>query len=205
MGKVARVVGLVALVVLMAAVTPASAITINFESDAPGSKPNGWTSNDSALVHFTDSVGEALDVEDYAWQGDGLSLGVMDDWDDSELIMDFDVNMDSISLDYGNDDPGWANQGDQAVLKLFLGGNQVGQVSQVMNLDDIMNQTISFSGASFDQATFKFAVTSGRGLIEIVDHIVLNEGGPTTIPEPTSLALLGLGLLGFVRRSRRQK
>jgi hypothetical protein len=114
---------------------------INFENDPTGAKPNGWQSADSSLVTFTDSLGADLQLANYGSQGSGKSLAINGD-DPSMLIMNFSVLVNSLSLDFGNDDPGWSNAGDKAVLTLFNGATQVGQVSVVMNRNDIMDQTI---------------------------------------------------------------
>jgi hypothetical protein len=195
------IVGL-AVIVLVGAYGPvAEAILINFESDTPGWKPNGFTSVDSPLVHFSDSSGSDLQVGDF-YEAHGRGLGVW--WDDpSFLIMDFDVPMTSISLDFGNDDPRWVKPGDQAILTLFMGALQVGQPTVVMNRDDMMNQSISFSGTAFDQATFFYDITTPpAGLIEVVDDIQL-----TPVPEPGGVIiwslLAGLGMtVGWWRRRR---
>lgn len=88
------------------------------------------------------------------------------------------------------------------MLKLFSGLSQVGQASTVVNLDDIMNQTVSFSGVAFDSATFFYTDPSGnpRNLIEVVDNVTYDSG--VEVPEPVSLALIAIGLvsLGLVRR-----
>lgn len=147
---------------------------ITFENDTAGAKPNGWQSIDSAVTFFTDSNGANLQVADWGGQSNGQALGVLGD-DPSFLIMDFSVPMQSISLAFGNDDPGWSNPGDEAVLTVFNGAAQVGQVKVVLNRNDIMDQTISFSGSPFTSATFFYNVTLRVGLIEIVDDIVLEE------------------------------
>jgi hypothetical protein len=174
--------------------------TIDFESDPIGAKPNGWSSADSPLVSFTDSIGANLDVYDYGHQSHGQALACNPDGDQSYLIMDFSVIATSLQLDFGNDDPGWANPGDQAILTAFLGGIQVGQTSVVMNLDDIMNQSISISGVKFDRATLLYNVTSwSPGLIEVVDDIKFE-----VIPAPGAILLgsIGAGLVGWLRRRR---
>jgi hypothetical protein len=172
---------------------------INFENDTAGPKPNGWSSVDSALLSFTDSVGAGLDVYDYGLQSHGQALAVKTDYDNSWLIMDFSTVVMSLSLEFGNDDPGWSNPGDLAVLTAFMGVSQVGQTTVVMNRDDIMNQSISISGVNFDSATFYYAVPRTQGLIEIVDNIEF-----TIIPAPGALLLgsIGAGLVGWLRRRR---
>jgi hypothetical protein len=95
--------------------------------------------------------------------------------------MDLDVPACAISVDFGNDDPAFSNPGDEAVLTVFDGATQVGQVSVVMNRNDTMDQTISISllgsGVFFDRATLLYDVTT-VGLIEMLDNIVITDAGP---------------------------
>ena len=176
------------------------AVVIDFESDTVGAKPNSWMSADSALVSFSDSMGANLSVYDYQQQSHGQGLAVNSD-DPSYLIMDFAVPVSFLSLEFGNDDPGYSSPGDLAILTAFLGGGQVGQTSVVMNRDDIMNQSISMSGLTFDRATFFYDVT-GSGLIEIVDNIQFEPGGMIPAPGAIVLGSLGAGLVGWLRRRR---
>ena len=187
---------------VMAFAGVASADFIDFESDTAGLKPNGFSSVDSGAVTFTDSNGADLQVLSSGGSGetDGQSLVVFGD-DAGFLIMDFTSLFNSISLDFGNDDPFFSSAGDTADLRLYNGGSQVGFVSVVMNRDDLMNQTIAYSGAAFDRAEFFYNVTGG-GLIEVVDNIQFDQA---PIPEPATMTLLGLGLAGLAARSRRNK
>lgn len=145
--------------------------TIDFEEESVGGKPNGYTTADSAIAHFSDSMGANLDVATTS-EAVGKGLRVFGD-DASYLIIDFDVPQTSISLLFGNDDACCSNAGDEAVLTLYDGLTQVGQEIVVMNRNDLPDQTISYSGAAFDRATFFFDVTTS-GLIEIVDNITFN-------------------------------
>ena len=155
---------------------------INFESDSSGYKSNGWQSVDSSLVSFFDSTGEDLKIGNYNSQSHGQALAVSVD-DPSYLIMKFSVSIDSLSLDFGNDDPGLTNPGDEAILTAYLVNVLVGESRVVMNRDDIMNQTISISGVVFNQANFLYNTTLTYGLAEIVDNIQF-------IPEPESLPVI---------------
>ncbi len=179
----------------------ASLEMINFESDSTGFVPNGFVSNDSSLVSFTDSMGAELEISNFGNQSDGNALAVRGD-DSSFLIMDFTTLVESLSLDFGNDDPGFSNAGDNAVLTLFNGATQVGQVSVEMNRNDLMDQTISFSGAQFDRAEFLYDVTT-NGLIEIVDNIQF-ETATALVPEPGSVVIWSVfALSGMAIRRRR--
>ena len=177
----------------------ANADMIDFESDTDGLKPNGWASADSALVTFSDSMGEDLRLQDWWHQSHGKGLATY--WDDeSYLIMDFGVlPATDLQLEFGNDDPVATNPGDLAVLTAFLGGTQVGQTTVVMNRDDIMNQTIGISGVVFDRATFFYDVTriGWTGMIEIVDNIEFNV---VPIPGAVLLGILGLSVAGIKLR-----
>ena len=180
----------------------ARAAIIDFEADAPGFYPNGFSAVGHPTVKFTDTSGAELDIFNYGIQGLGnQSLAVKGDFDGSKLQMDFTVPVTSLSLWFGNDDPDWAINTDLAWLEIWSGASLVATVSMAMNLDDIMNQSIGYSGGPFDRAFFWYGDASGApftgggqlgpGLIEVVDMIEY-----TPVPEPAS-ALATAGLLGL--------
>jgi len=182
---------------------------IDFETDGTGSRANGFTSDDSPIVHFYDTSGADLRLDNYGGQSNNTNaLGVFNDTDGSMLRMVFDMNMAALSFDFGNDDPSFTNPGDLAILKLYNNATFVGMVTVVLNRDDLMNQTIGFVGPNFNEAFFYYGnanftpYTGGgntnTGLIEIVDNINYR------VPEPSLLALSGLGGLVVAWRRRRK-
>lgn len=175
----------------------ANAAVIDFTAETAGAKPNGYMVEG---VTFSDSMGADLFVADFSHQSHGNGLSINGD-DASRLLMTFGTAT-AISLEFGNDDPGWASPGDIAVLRTFLGSTLVGGAVVVMNRDDVMNQSISFSGVAFDNAEFYYADAGFApiGLAEIVDNINV-----TAVPEPETYAMLlaGLGVLGFVGKRRK--
>ena len=188
-----------------------SAALIDFEADVPGFKPNGWSPAGHPLVKFSDTAGTDLFVGNFGSQGFGQSLAVYYDADGSKLQIDFLSPVDSILLWFGNDDPGWANATDRAWLEVWSGATLLATVWSPLNLDDIMNQTIGWSGACFDRAYFWYGDAQGNpyttgpsgitGLIEIVDNIEYRLCN--RVPEAGSaLGLLGLAVvgMGFARR-----
>jgi hypothetical protein len=181
----------------------ARAAVIDFEADAIGYYPNGFSAVGHPTVKFTDTSGADLNIGYYGSQGFSQSLAVDDDYDGSRLQIDFTVPVTSLSLWFGNDDPGWALSSDLAWLEIWSGGSYVTSVNMAMNLDGDMNQSIGYSSLfSFDRAFFWYGDANGapftgpglfglRGLIEIVDMIEY-----TPVPEPAS-ALATAGLLGL--------
>lgn len=184
---------------------------IQFEADPAGGKPNGFVSVDSTHVSFTDTVGAGLSVAAFAESNFTNGLGVFDDQDGSVLEMNFDCLVTSFSLDFGNDDPGFTNPGDLAILRTFIGAVQQGADSVVvLNRDDIMNQTIASNGMPFNRALFAYTDPAGNpftgggganiGLIEVVDNIRFD-----CVPEPGTLVLLAFGLIGVGQFSRNRR
>ncbi|MBW2691527.1 MAG: hypothetical protein JRE57_02680 [Deltaproteobacteria bacterium] len=183
--------------VLVAASAASAALLVDFENDPTFvNLPNGFTSSDSSQIYFSDSDGaDLMIVQQFGSQGMAVLGG-----DDSGLLMEFDFVASALSLDFGN--TSLANLGDTAVLTLFLGGtdatHQVGSISVALNLTDQIDQTISFSGVSFDSAILVYDVAAG--LTEFVDNIQL----APAIPEPSAGLVFGIGVLlvGAVCRHR---
>jgi len=160
--------------------TQAAPTTINFESVASGAKANGFSVAAYPGVTFTDTSGSNLTVGNYGSQGIGQSLLV------------------------GNDDRAYTGQDVFAYLQLFSAGTMIADVLMASNNDDIMNQTISYTGQLFDRAEFTYtnANRGALGLIEIVDNITFDR--TNAVPEPASMALLGLGFAGLACLRRRK-
>lgn len=195
----------VATACMMLASQSASAGFINFEGDTVGAKANGFTSSSDAGVHFFDTIGSNLQVHTHQAIGTQNLLAFGDDA--SRIRMTFDAAASSLSMVFGNDDACCSAAGDRAWLEVFDGATSVGLVSVVMNRNDLSDQSISFIGASFDSAVFWYGDGAGAAinLIEAIDEISFDGGGANDVPEPSSLALLGLGVAGLAALRRKQK
>ena len=175
----------------------AKADVITFELDPIQSQlPNGFRSVESNLVRFSASRAATLHIQPEVGQQwffgtRGLAVEAT-----PGFFMDFDVNVNSLSLWFGNDNIDTA-PGDTAILRTFLDDVFVGETVVLLNRDGIINQQILFSGAVFNRASFHF---STERLVESVDNIEF-----TPVPEPATLALLGIGIAGIVARFRRRR
>jgi len=195
---------LLALSMLCLVDASASAFTITFESDDPLiHRPNGFQSADWPEVRFSDTSGSDLFVIDAEGAGIGTTgnaLAILNDFDDSGLLIEMDFVASAISLDVGNDAASFSQPGDEAVLTAFLDGAMVGQaVVLALNRNTLIDQTISFDETLFDSVTLKYDVNRFVGLTEVVDNIDI-----TPIPEPTGAAVFGIGsfVIGVALRRR---
>lgn len=185
----------------LAAPAQATPYLVDFEGDSVGAKPNGFVSGG---ITFNDTNGADLQVYDSlpvecAALGNHCLVNFFDDTGGLEMLFGQAVNF--LSFDFGNDDSMYMPSDGLAYLQLFLGANLVGTASVVTNADDIMNQSISFSGTVFDRALFTYtdAATNPITLIEVVDNIAYE-----TVPEPASVMLFGLALTGLALSKRRR-
>jgi hypothetical protein len=175
---------------------------IDFEADTLGAKANGFTSASDAGVHFTDTIGTNLQVQPDQVVGNRLLYAFNDDA--SRILINFDSAMNSLSLFFGNDDFCCTAVGDRAWLELFSSATSVGLFSVVMNRNDLTDQSISGNAASFDSAIFWYGNSTGTpiDLIEGIDNLSFTSAA--AVPEPASLALLGIGLAGLGAMRRRK-
>jgi Ca2+-binding RTX toxin-like protein len=155
--------------------TSVTAPTITFERDSAGDKPDGFTSVHNTVTHFSDSIGEDLNVDDAGEENLGQQgIRVFED-DEGALVMAFDVPMRRTRLVFGNDDPGVCEAGDVGLLTVYRGGSEVGSSSTVANCNDDADQSVAVRGVTFRRAEFVYADgTTPISLIEVVDNIQLS-------------------------------
>ena len=122
--------------------------SINFDRDTDAPKPNGFASADNSITHFSDSVGEGLQIYDGEPGFDGHGLFVLPD-DVGRLIIEFNVPIKKVSLAFGNDDNAVADPGDVAVLTAWRGATMVDSATVEMNVNDLPDQVIGFGGTPF--------------------------------------------------------
>ncbi len=145
---------------------------IDFESDNSGVVPNGFQSNDSPIVAFTDTEGANLQITDFSTnKSDGQGLVIFND-DDSSLRMDFDAQVSTLTLEYGNDDP--SRDPVFATLRGYNNGTLTRTVTSPTLSDNAINESVSIAG-SFDAIEFQYTNMDGSpidsGLTEIADNI----------------------------------
>lgn len=184
--------------VALAFASMAQAEVIDFTADTAGNKANGFSSTGHPGVTFTDTLGADLVVGNFGVQSNGNALAAFGD-DTSAIQMDFASAVDSLTVSFGNDDACCIAVGGLAMLSLFQGNVLVATATTVVNRNDIMDQTVSYSGLSFDRAVFQYMNNANQAanLIEVIDDITFNN-----VPEPGSLLLAGMAFagLGLARR-----
>lgn len=197
-----------ALVASAGLASAAQAVTIDFNAETVGAKPNGYTVNG---VSFFDTQGSDLQVLSLTETQNSNGLYVFSD-DTSQLRMVFSSAATDLSFSFGNDElciPGNCTfNADRAILELYSGGVQVGSTFVLFNQNNINDQTIGINGIVFDEALFYYGSPNGGpgNLIEAIDNIRFDLAG--AVPEPSTWALLILGFAavgGAMRSARRQR
>jgi hypothetical protein len=185
--------------VLLLSFTGAHATTIDFSSDFTGTFFDGFRSVDAPDVLFLPLVGNTLTVSGL----EGAPAPALVSFAGGVLI-EFDNTADSLAMDFGNDELGLGSIGDLAILQVFRDGNLVGTSSLAMNFNDLIDQTISITGVTFDSAIIDYTTPAGDpiGLARVIDNIVFEAA---VVPIPASVWLFGSGLLGLVGMARRKK
>jgi len=214
---------------LLIALAPLAAAQINFEPDGVGTKPNtGWQSSQSSDVTFrvhdeltggacaASNLSSGCELHVYNWgvTGHAVSGGYGDIRYSLDMIFNGAVNQ--VSFMFGGDDRilYLASGSFNAVLTLFNDAVQVAQVTQAANGNDEIDQTMSYSGLSFNRANFRYFASAATS--ETIDNLAYtlvgngdggNDGGgdPVVTPEPGSMVLLATGLAGLVGIRRRRR
>jgi hypothetical protein len=191
----------------------AQAAVVTFDSTPSGGAAEGFSATGEPGITFFGAVPGNLDVGNFGSQsGNSQALAAYNDTNGNFIRGVMASKSTAISMEFGNDDAAFTNVGDLATLTLFDGAAQVGQVTVVLNRNDVMDQTIAYAGVAFDSWTFAYTNAAGNpftgggqanvGLIEIIDNINYR-----AVPEPATWAMMiaGFGLAGAAMRRRSEK
>lgn len=180
---------------IMGKAQPSTAAVVTFKSDTPGARSNS-VSNNSPLVSFSDSMGNDLFVEDYSPQSSGKRRGV------------FPFLLNLFSLIFRKNNPDHSSPDDIAKLDILNNNTLLNTVSVPLNRNDLADQIIAFSGASFNEPAFTYnnsSETSSDGLEEVVDNVTFTpHANSEPVPEPLTILESGLAL-GFGSLMKRQQ
>lgn len=192
--------GLLLLAIVVMSPASAKADAVTFELDPVQTQlPNGFRSAESSILRFSSNLINSLHIHPASFgSGEMVFFGTrgLAIEADTGIILTFDVPVTSLSLWFGNDSFLDTEPGDTAILRVFFDDEFVEEVVVPLNRDGIINQQISFSGATINRATFTFSTLN---IVKTVDNIEF-----TQVPEPTTMALLGIGIAGVVARLRRR-
>lgn len=187
-----------------ALVATAQADTVTFENDPSNWVGNGFVSVDSPNVSFYDTLGSDLLVYYTPTEANGQAIGAFYD-DTSALRMLFTQDYSTLSLRFGNDNAGWIDANDFALLSLYNDGNFVGSAAVNPNVNDAGDQFVTWTGGAFDEAIFQYVDQDLNpiGLIEVVDDITFGDG-QQPVPEVQHYATMLGGLLVGAQALRRR-
>ena len=127
---------------------------ITFENDSPYDTPmSSFTSPDRPDLEFC-----AVDLPNghvylYSYFATHYSNALIAMYD---VGMKFGSPIDSLEMSFGGDSPTRVSANGEAVLTLFLGTEQVGEVRVAVNANEAVDQLVSTSGTAFNRATLQY-------------------------------------------------
>lgn len=184
-----------ALVLLVATPAGAATIVLDFEEEVLGVYDTGFISSECGCVELSDADGFQLKVIDFFG-----SRAILVGEEGGALRLDFLVPVVAVSLDFGGDSGAEEVDARPARLRGFAGGQEVAYAELEANGNQLVDQTLTIGpGVVLESALLTFVqLGEFEPLSPLVGRIVL-----TTVPEPSTLALMALALIRLAIQRRR--
>lgn len=198
----------ISFILLSSAAQAATIFEDNFDSENGGVGALNYTgfSNFNVISGSVDLIGNGF--YDY-FPSNGLYVDLDGSTNTSGAIINtqfLDAGLYTLSFDLAGNQRNSAVETTFADINLLFGnGTEANQTYSLNQNDGFTTFSLDFSTTTSSLTAITFGAIGGDNVGMLLDNIVITDRVATTVPEPSILALFGLGLAGFGFASRKKK